>query len=365
MKLHRPARRSHIGLHIDSSYFHAVQGVHDRAAPGSFHVLSAARIRRSGPEFSADQAQRLFSTLRRQGFTGRDVVTAVPQASLLTGVLDLPPRSSGAPLDQIARNELARAHRCEPDQIESAWWEIPQGFAAGREAEGTQVIAVACRHTDAETLVNTLDFAGARTIALDTVGAALARAARPSLRLDAAEPPLSAVLDITHEAALALILRGDDIVYERHIREGGLTALLATLAERLSLDAEAAEVILSRVGLGPVPDELQELATDPAALDDARQVITDHIDSLAEEVRASGSYAGRRYAASLAAALVTGTGANIPRWLDRLSRRLETPATAIDPASLYRWPAGNTGDPGFMTATGLAMHPGIAQEAPL
>lgn len=362
MKFPRGQRLSHIGLHADTRCFYAVQGVRDADAPGSFRVLAATKILRDAPALSNSQADRLFRTLARQGFAGHEAVTAVPQAALLSGVLDLPPRHSGAPLDQIARNELARANRCEPDQIESAWWEIPPGFAAGRETEGTQVIAVGCRHADAQHIHDCFEAARVETLAIDTVGAALVRAVRPALPSTSPEPPLSALVEVSHDCTLALILRGHDIVYERYMPDAGLTAVTSSLVQRLSLDAESAELILARVGLGQIPPELAELEADPSTIEDARQAISDHLDALANEVRASASYAGRRYASSLSSVLVTGPIATVPGWTERLGRRLESTTSACSPAALYQWPDTVPADPGFMTAVGLALHPGRMQE---
>src|SRR5205823_4093664 len=67
---------------------------------------------------STTETAALEEVLYRQGFTGRDVVVGIPDHALLTEVLELPPRSSGAPLEQLARMEIARTHKRDPASFE-------------------------------------------------------------------------------------------------------------------------------------------------------------------------------------------------------------------------------------------------------
>jgi hypothetical protein len=40
-------------------------------------------------------------------------------------VLEMPPKSSTAPIEQLARMELARTQKCAPDSFEMGFWELP------------------------------------------------------------------------------------------------------------------------------------------------------------------------------------------------------------------------------------------------
>ena len=123
------ARYSPIGLDVGSRCIKAVQ--FSRSHKG-LRICAVACIDRSGKGTAilAAEAAALRDILARQGFRGRKLVLGGPPARLLSGVMELPPRASGAPLDQIARIELARAHDCPPDSIDLSWWELPAGTPA-------------------------------------------------------------------------------------------------------------------------------------------------------------------------------------------------------------------------------------------
>jgi len=57
------------------------------------------------PTLSAEEAEQLVRLLNAEGFRGNELVVGVPGPRLLTGILDLPPRSSGAPVEEIAKVE--------------------------------------------------------------------------------------------------------------------------------------------------------------------------------------------------------------------------------------------------------------------
>src|SRR5690606_26804280 len=102
-------------------------------------VRTLARLTRSTPGLpGAAEAVRLADSLGRLGFQGRRVVLAVPEDRLLTSVFELPPRSSGAPLEQMAIMELARSVRRDARSLEAACWEVPAPTRAGA---GTHLMA--------------------------------------------------------------------------------------------------------------------------------------------------------------------------------------------------------------------------------
>src|SRR5687768_647843 len=119
-------RRSPIGIDVGSRAVKAVQlergcrgGGWRVAAAAAVPRLPADRYQAGAPATSAaapadaapaDQAlaavtapsagelNRLYDTLERQGFSGRQVVLAVPDARLLTSVLEVPARTGQAPV---------------------------------------------------------------------------------------------------------------------------------------------------------------------------------------------------------------------------------------------------------------------------
>src|SRR5262249_42197363 len=122
-----------------------------------------------------DLTRQLRDVLFRQGFVGDDVVLAAPTEHLRMDVLELPPRSSGAPIEQIARMEMARAAKLENEPFELECWDLP---ATTRGAAATNVMAVALRHQDAEALIDPFDTEGFEVLAVDARCWALARASR-------------------------------------------------------------------------------------------------------------------------------------------------------------------------------------------
>ncbi|HED54912.1 MAG TPA: hypothetical protein ENJ00_12040 [Phycisphaerales bacterium] len=67
---------------------------------------------------------RLIHSFERQGVWVRDVVLGAPPDELSSAVLELPPRSSGAPIEQLARAELERDGI---GPMEVAVWDLPDG----------------------------------------------------------------------------------------------------------------------------------------------------------------------------------------------------------------------------------------------
>src|SRR4051794_35623253 len=119
MSLSFPFTRSRtpIGLDVAGRWVKAVQL--SRTATG-LRLAAAARVARADPAagFSEADAQVLAGVLERAGFQGHDVVLGAPREMLLSDVLELPPRASGAPIEQLARVELARANKCDPASFE-------------------------------------------------------------------------------------------------------------------------------------------------------------------------------------------------------------------------------------------------------
>src|SRR4051794_17457208 len=102
-----------IGLDIGSRWVKAVQ-LAGRGESRSLHaaavlptpVVPSVKDPVAEAEMLQTIAARLSSQLVRQGFHGRDVVVAAPAHRLEADLLELPPRGSGAPLDDLARVEI-------------------------------------------------------------------------------------------------------------------------------------------------------------------------------------------------------------------------------------------------------------------
>lgn len=373
-KLHTRTRTP-IGIDVGSRAVKAVQYERDRWGDGKWQVVAAAQIPRaevsrsspfrsggassqSGPTgngipLGAEDVRRLAGTLERQGFSGTDVVLAVPTEKLSTSVLDLPPRASQAPLEQIARMELARAHKCPPDSFEMGCWDLP---AAARATKATPVMAVACSHADAAAIIDPFESEGMNVCALDVRPAALARACQPLL---GSPGTLTAILDIGWTVAALGLMHQGIVIYGRTLGDGGTCKLYQTLGNRLNLEDDVIDYLLAESGLGDTgPDEAPAATRGPA---DASGLIAAHFEAAVQELKVSLSYAQHQYhETAVSRLLLVGGGARIRGVAGHLSRALGIQTIAAAPAALAACAPGVAavcGSPGLTLALGLAQFP--------
>lgn len=301
--------RSPIGIDAGS---HTIKAVQVSLAPGrKLHACTTLRRTNDGP-ITHEEAVSLSQLLARQGFAGREVVLAVPWTTLITSILDLPPRSSGAPIEQLARMELARMHKCDPGGFEMASWELPP---SSRRGAGTPVMVAACPHNDADTLIDAFEDAGLRVAALDVGTLASARACidRPAL-----SQGLHALMDLGHSAARLALIHQGACIYARAVPESAVAALHARINASLEVDPSVTEYLIEDVGLDPAGQQDQP---NQRALHEARAAIADYAAGLVRELNLSLAYASHRYPDVQADDLIIhGGGAMIPGIADHLSR---------------------------------------------
>lgn len=347
------SRRSPIGIDLDARAAHAAQLV--RSADG-WEVLALASVTRTShePVPSVAEVRRIADALERLNFKGGEIVLSVPGDKLLTSALELPPRSSGAPLDQLATMEVARAHRRDAGSLEVAWWEVP---SPNGTATATHGMAVACPHADADGLIDAFEREGFLVRALDVRGWAMVRSAVPAT---SAPDVLHAVLDIGEKSAVLVIVLGGTIVFERSVAEAGMASLRAALQTELGLDAEVADHVLRQIGVGGVPS--QELAG-WGSLEEAGAAIAAHVEALTAETRASLAYVTHRYGeAPVGELTLLGEGAATRNLGEHLAASLELPVRTHTPADIVRCAPGlaHHDDPALAVAVGLALYRGDA-----
>src|SRR3954469_22371612 len=136
-----------IGLDLSGRWFKAAQA----SVRGGVRVMAKAKLTRGVEQgvkgagaatpanagLKGTDAQVLAGALERGGFSGRRVTVIAPRHLLYTEVLELPPRASGAPIEQLARVELARSNRCEEGSFTLGMWDVPLG-PAGRGGGGAR-----------------------------------------------------------------------------------------------------------------------------------------------------------------------------------------------------------------------------------
>lgn len=285
--------RTPIGLDIGSSTVKAVQ-----LTRGPRNKIAAStRFPRTKPDapIAVEELREIRAVLGRQGFVGTEVAVAATPEKLMAGSLELPARAPGVPMEQIARAEFARIHKCDVAIAEFGWWELPAPARAGR---GTAVMAVAYPHAAAEQQLSLFDQAGLRVRALDTQASALGRTALAT----AGTQRTLAALDLGWSNATLLLVRDGVAAYERRMPTGGIAKLHGALKSRLQLDAESIDRLLLEIGLAGE-------TTNPDS-GEIRAAITLHFDAIVAEVRKACSYAQHQYpGAPVALLCLAGGGA--------------------------------------------------------
>jgi Tfp pilus assembly PilM family ATPase len=377
--------RTPIGIDVGSRAVKAVQFGRARWGDGKWRVVAVAEVPRSemsgstAPRAAGAAAQgssggqappagsphalkpedvrRLLGTLERQGFSGTEVVLAVPTERMTTNVLELPPRSSQAPLEQIARMEVARAHRCAPDSFEMGSWDLP---AASRATKTTPVMAVACNHAEAGALLDPFEAEGLHVTALDVRPCALARACEPLL---GGRGTITAIVDVGWSGATLTLMYQGVVIYGRTLADGGIAKLYQTLGARLRLEPDVIDYLLAESGMGdPGAAGVAPQRKGPV---DAATLIAAHFDAAVRELQVSLSYAQHQYTGtSVSRLLLVGGGACIRGVAAHFSNvlRIETRTAApADIADCSGGAVGLSGSPALTLATGLAQFPEAGQ----
>jgi Tfp pilus assembly PilM family ATPase len=359
--------RGPVGIDVGARAVKAVQLGRDRWGDGRWQVTAAAEVPRedvgqppapgqsagqqSNPAhlLTAAEVRRLIGTLERQGFSGRDVVLAVPNDKVVSSMLELPPRSSNAPLEQIARMEMARAHRYAPDSFEMGCWDLP---AAARATRQTPVMAVACPHADAAATMDPFEAEGLNVRGLDVRAVALARACAPALGGDAAG--ITGIVDLGWTSATLSLMHQGVVIYGRTLGDSGIFKLYHTLASRLGLEIDVIDYLLADSGLDTAESQgdaapVVEPGAAPAVAatedlgarrkgkpaTDARGLISAHFEAAMHELQVSLTYAQHQYPDTpLSRLLVVGGGGCIRGVTEHLRASLGIESRAVAPADL-------------------------------
>ncbi len=375
-------KRGPIGLDVGNRAIKAVQ-LSRGGRGGITAAMTIPRQAESGP-LEVDELLRLAQVLERQGFEGSNVVLAAPGESLLVGTLSLPPRHSGAPVDQIARAELARLHRHDPMSFELVHWELPPATsgasgAAASKSGTTSVMAAACPHKDSETLLDLFEAADLQVVGIDVPWLALARACSPMLSANVAKEqhtgdesqqpaPISAILDIGWRTARVIVLRSEVILFERVLTDGGLCKLRDGLRSQLQLDDQAADFLMREVGCSPPHDaqvvreagERREAADEDDVYKEPRRLVTAHFATLAQEMQVSLSYAVQQFRGQgIDTLLLAGGGGAVAGLAAHLASAMNIQVLPAHAAQLAPCPAGLDricSSTVLTTALGLAMY---------
>jgi len=276
------------------------------------------------------ECARLAGVLYRRGFEGTGVVLAAPVNATLTSIMDLPPRGSGAPVDTIAKMELARAHKRDAGTLEVAWWELPDPARPGgtRASDGVAAMAVGMTHEHANALLDSMRAAGLNVVAIEPLPMALARAVLPLCA--GAGGGLSAIVDVGWSAATVSLIHGTTLIYTRAVEEAGLKKFYERALPRLGLDEARLDRLLA---------ESENIKTsERRGIDrEVHSQLEAYAETLSRELRASLTYAGHRYpGVARGSLMLVGGGAELAGLAQHVGAAIDATATPIAPAMLAK-----------------------------
>ena len=239
---------SSIGLELDKHQFRAVQLERD-GDKNSVHAWAVFPRLNQDQESDdspsglpdASELEWALSILSRRGFKGT-AISCAPQTRVCSQhVFELPPVDSGAPLDQLARAEVARARKCAPDAFEFGLWSLPQ---RGRSSES---MAVACPSEMISGIIEEYQAGGMSVTGIDLPELAIMRGVLDTTQigLTTAEPEIDAVLQVNWHCSLAIVTLGHQIVYVRRISHGA-NSVWEQACNRFGLNENSARAVIDR-----------------------------------------------------------------------------------------------------------------------
>ncbi len=357
MRWPKIAARTIIGVDIGSRYVKAAQVVGQRISAVWFPRASS-----EGP-VEAFEIRHLAEALQEGGLRGKSLVLAAPRKELLAGIMELPPRASGAPIDQLARSELARRHNADMNALEMACWDLP---SPARAANRTYVMAVACPQASADNLLDTVEAEGLSAEAMDVHARAISRACMPLL---SDVDQTAAILDVGWTSSRLVLLYCGTVVYERDLARSGVIALTRLAAPQRDGDTEEAERVLftrgieepAPAGKTPGPAQAQPAGTPTHSV---ASPLAAQLGNMAGEVRTSLAYLVGQYPDSpVSRLLLVGGGACIPGLQQLLAEKLQLDVRVVNPSDLGQCSgqAGGAYGPSLISAIGLAQYSGRAE----
>lgn len=185
--------------------------------------------------------QRLMQAMERQGVTFSRVILGAPPERVLSSMIELPPRSSGAPIESLAHAELSKSLA---GAFESHLWDLPD---AARQS-ATEYLAIAYSHDDASELIAPFESEGIQILAIEPGITALARVTGSNNRV---------VLDIGSRGTRLYAYEGKNVLFARCVSHpdgasdpasivGGFIGTIDYLVNRFPALDDATVVVLGQ-----------------------------------------------------------------------------------------------------------------------
>lgn len=316
------------------------------ASPCGNHVCAWGVIPRLEPatEFSPTEASRLRSVLERRGIDGERIVVSAPPSMATSAVLELPPRSSGAPIPDLARVELARIMRCDAASIEAVSWDVPLG---GKSASGTTLMGVACATERATAIAMMFEGAGLRVEAIEPECIAISRACAAWCSSGSC-----VLVDLGAGSGRVSVVVGGRVAMQRDLGELGVGDRVARAAEQIGVRPESMRLLAAA---GPADPRVGGWR---AGRECVEGLATELSEDTVRAIKESVAYVhGRASGTSIERVCLCGWGVEISGVTERIKADLGVDASPIQAAT------DATGDDGdrkplsgvFALAAGLAI----------
>lgn len=294
------------------------------------------------PEALAEALRRLF----REHKLGRRVRIGVASQRIVVRTIELPPLEDEK---EIAAAVRFHAQDHIPMPLEHAVLAHQSlGVVDTADGQRTRVVLVAARRDMIQRLHDAVRQAGLRPAGIDLSAFAMIRALHRPSRADGA----TLYVNVSGVTNLALA-HGTTCVFTRVV-SGGVEALVAELSERRGLTLDHSRQWLTHVGLDA---PLETLDGAPEIVSEARDVLTEGVRRVADEVRNSLDYYRAQVGAlAVEQAVLAGPAVAIPGFADRLSAAIGLP---VELGTVGEGKAGAHGD---VDAGRVAVAAGLAIE---
>ena len=201
-------------------------------------MVETARVP-NHPVPTPQDVERLIHALERQNIDGSRMTVAIPYDRLLSAIVELPPRSSGAPIETLDRAELAKGI---DGQHEVHVWDLPPG----RRARASEYFAIGLPHIAANELLAPFLRNGVEVEALEPEASALMRITGANSRVVLVAGARTIGI-YAYEASTTLFTRTIELSGETIDSDRIRSSLMGTvdyLAERFPLLEEASVIVL-------------------------------------------------------------------------------------------------------------------------
>ena len=312
-----------IGVDVGTHFIKMVQFSGDRS-----RVLAAGRWEIPPPPVKSsvqEQTQRIAETLQRgvreRPFVGRDVVLCLSDKQMVLQNVRVP-KLAGAELDRAVAQEIAGRVPFAVEETELRYVEsvdVRQGDTVVRE-----VIVFACHRPVLKQLLELVELAELRPVAVDVEPAALARNYASQCRRGEDLKQRALVVHVGFARTAAVITQGDEMLFVKYIDVGG-TQFDAAVARHLNM--EPSEAAALRRSHGDRRTDLQDPEVVRSVADATRPII----DRLAQELAMCVRYHSVTFRGQPLARCVLGGGEASPQLAECLGKLLSLPCEVSDP----------------------------------